>query len=399
MNQITHGESERRIHVLFFTPSLGNGGAEMHLLRLLNHLDRKQFRLSVALAQTGGTYEASLAEDVTVHALNPSGIRSSTLRILRAIAPLRQLVQTEQPDILCAFQDHANLVAMWACRNLSHPPKLLLGVQNNVSALYSRRYHPLHLFVRSQMKALYPQADRIIALSHGVAIDLKEVIPEVGNLIEVIYNAGVDSKVVNGAKELLFETQPPQDEPLIVACGRLHPQKGFPYLLTAMRQIRNSIPAHLWIVGEGSERLALEAQIQQLGLTDCVRLVGFQKNPYQYMAAADVFVLSSLYEGFGNVVVEAMACGTPVVATDCPYGPGEIIEDGVSGLLVPPANADALAQSILRVLTDPGLQQDLSRNGQVRSQDFHAETIAASYANLFQQFFGSKAEYSASYSN
>ncbi len=112
-----------------------------------------------------------------------------------------------------------------------------------------------------------------------------------------------------------------------------------------------------------------------------------------------LFVLSSLYEGFGNVVVEAMACGTPVVATDCPYGPGEIIEDGVSGLLVPPANADALAQSILRVLTDPGLQQDLSRNGQVRSQDFHAETIAASYANLFQQFFGSKAEYSASYSN
>lgn len=369
----------------------------MHVLRLLNHLDRSQFRLSVALAKAGGTYESALAEDVTVHALNPPGMRSSVLRMLRAIAPLRQLVQTEQPDILCAVQDHANLAAMWACRNLPHPPKLLLGVQNNVSALYNRRWHPLHWLMRSQMAALYPQADRIIALSHGVATDLQTLIPGICDRTEVIYNAGVDSKVLRGAEEPLLQTKPPQGEPLIVACGRLHQQKGFPYLLNAMRQVRNTISAHLWIVGEGPDRPALEAQIAQLGLTDCVRLVGFQNNPFQYMAAADVFVLSSLYEGFGNVIVEAMASGTAVVATDCPYGPAEIIEDGMSGILVPPADADALAQAILRVLTNPQSRQYLARNGKLRSQDFHASAIATSYGTLFQQVLDQQPDYQLMY--
>jgi glycosyltransferase involved in cell wall biosynthesis len=136
-------------------------------------------------------------------------------------------------------------------------------------------------------------------------------------------------------------------------------------------------------MGVGELQQCLEEQIRALGLTHCVRLLGFQQNPYQYMAAADVFALSSIFEGFGNVIVEAMACGTPVVATDCPYGPAEIISDGVNGLLVPPARADALASALLRVLTDPALKKQLSCNGQKRSQDFHAQAIASAYGEMF----------------
>lgn len=385
MNQPSHSKSDRKIHILFFTPSLGNGGAEMHVLRLLNHLDRSQFRLSVAVAQPGGTYEAVLAEDVAVHPLNPPGIRSSAIRMMRAIAPLRQLVQAEQPDILCAFQTHANLAAVWACRTLPQPPKLVLGVQNNPSVQCRRSWHPWDRTLRSLLSTLYPQADKIIALSHGVATALQTMVPRTQNLIEVIYNAGVDAKVLSGAEEPIAQAELPATEPLILACGRLHPQKGYPHLLQAMQQVRRVVPAQLWIVGKGAQRAALEAQTQQLGLTDCVQFKGFQKNPYQFMAAADVFVLSSLYEGFGNVIVEAMACGTPVVATDCPYGPAEIIQDGVSGVLVPPANPTTLADAIIRVLTDPALRQTLSTNGRQRSQDFHAEAIATAYANSFLQ--------------
>lgn len=384
MNQITHGESDKKIHVLFFTSSLGNGGAEMHLLRLLNHLDRNQFRLSVALAQTGGTYESALASDVTVHALNPPGIGSSTLRMLRAINPLRKVLAVEQPDLLVSIMDHANLVAAWACRGLAQRPKLVLSIQIPPSKQL-RPWHPIDRTVVALLPHLYPQADRIVALSKGVAQDIQSLVPSARDSIEVIYNAGVDSRVLNGSKDALPSHQLPKDGPLVVACGRLHHQKGFPYLLRAMQQVRRVVPAHLWIVGEGPERPALENQIKQLGLTDCVRLVGFQKNPYQYMAAADVFVLSSLYEGFGNVIVEAMASGAPVVATDCPYGPSEIIEDGVHGLLVPPANAEALSQAMIRILTDPVLKQQLSHNGQKRSQDFHADGIASAYADLFRR--------------
>jgi len=101
------------------------------------------------------------------------------------------------------------------------------------------------------------------------------------------------------------------------------------------------------------------------------------------MATADVFVLSSLFEGFGNVIVEAMACGTPVIATSCPYGPPEIIKDGVNGILVPPGDEEALSQAIIWVLTDEVLKQRLSQNGKERSQDFNARTIAFLYGGLF----------------
>jgi glycosyltransferase involved in cell wall biosynthesis len=170
---------------------------------------------------------------------------------------------------------------------------------------------------------------------------------------------------------------------LLLACGRLKALKGFDYLIDALVAVRKTVPAHLWIVGEGEERSALELKIKRLGLEGCVRLVGFQENPFKYMAAADVFVLSSLYEGFGNVIVEAMACGVPVVATNCPYGPGEIIEDGKNGILAPPADAAALAAAILRVLKDEDIRKKLSIEGKNRASDFNAHTIAAAYGDLF----------------
>jgi glycosyltransferase involved in cell wall biosynthesis len=173
------------------------------------------------------------------------------------------------------------------------------------------------------------------------------------------------------------------DGPLVVACGRLKPLKGFAHLIEALAEVRKSVPAHLWIVGEGDERASLERKIRRLGLQSCVRLLGFRQNPYMYMAAADVFVLSSLYEGFGNVIVEAMACGTPVVATDCPYGPREIIRDGEDGLLVEPSSAQSLARGILRVLGDAELKKRLSEKGSARARDFEAKSIADRYGELF----------------
>jgi glycosyltransferase involved in cell wall biosynthesis len=381
MNQ-ANLDSDNRIHILFFTSSLGNGGAEMHLLRVINHLNRHKFRLSLAIAQSGGAYEPALIKDVRIYPLNPPGIRSSTVRMIRAIAPLRQLIKTEQPDIVCSVLDHANLAAIAACRNLPKRPKLLIGVQNTPSAQYHRAWHPLDRTMRFLLKQCYPNVDRIIALSQGVSADVISLVPEIDHCTEIIYNAGVDESVIAGANIVPSETKP-IDAPLIVACGRLTEQKGFPYLLEALAKVRQTIPAHLWILGEGRQRRELEQQIQILGLTDCVRLLGFQTNPYQYMAIADVFVLSSIYEGFGNVVVEAMACGAPIISTDCPYGPGEIIESGSSGLLVPPADINAIADAILQVLTHTELRQKLSANGKKRSHDFHASKIATAYEELF----------------
>lgn len=372
-----------RIRLLFFTVSLGGGGAEMHTLRLLNHLDRHRFDVAMAVARGGGSYEADLQEDVALHVLDTGRFDSSTLRMYRAMRPLRRLVETYRPHVLCSVMDHASVPALYAMRGLTAPPRTVVCVQNSLQAKYERTMHPVRLLTRRMMARLYPQADRIVALSEGVADELRAMIPATRARTEVIYNAGWDDLVARRLAEPLPEARP--EGPLIVACGRLTEQKGFPHLIDAIRQLRAHVPARLWILGDGPLRSSLEEQITRGGLADAVRLLGFQRNPFAYMAAADVFVLSSLWEGFGNVVVEAMACGTAVVSTDCPHGPGEIIEEGESGLLVPPGDAGALAAALQRVLRDPVLRDRLAAGGRARADAFHAAAIADRYGALFQQ--------------
>ena len=380
----------KRVHVLFFVPLLGDGGAEMALLRILNNLDRNKFKLSLALACSGGSYETALAPDVEVHVLKTDNLSSATLRVIRSVVPLRRVIQAEQPDIVCSTMDIANVTALLACYVLPNCPKVVITIQNTLSSVLGHSRHILYRLLQLLIPRLYPKADRIIAVSQGVAKDLEAIVPSVSHLINVIHNPCVDNREIQKANEPL-SIELPVNSPLILACGRLTEQKGFLYLLEALVQVRQIIPAHLWIIGEGKQRQQLERKIQQLGLTECARLLGFQSNPYKYMLKADVFVLSSLFEGFPLVLMEAMACGAPVVATDCPSGPREIIEDGVNGILVPPANVSVLSEAIVRVLKDPELKQRLSEQGKNRAQDFRAESIADAYGNLFLDVLGQPA--------
>lgn len=369
--------------MLFFAPSLGGGGAEMHLLRLLNHLDRDRFRVSVALGRAGGAYEEAVAPDVERHVLRRGRLVSSTGRMLRSIGPLRRLVETIRPDILCAFMERANMTALVAARQAATSCKTVIGVQNTPSVQYGRSSKFTDRIILHLIPRLYRQADRVVALSQGVREDLLSIAPTLQSGVEVVYNAGVDERVVQGAQEAGGVRPPGCGEPLIVACGRLSAEKGYPYLIRAFAQVRKQVPAHLWIVGEGEQRALIEEEVRSRSLSPFVQLLGFRKNPFKYMAAADLFVLPSLHEGFGNVIVEAMACGTCVVATNC-HGPGEIIDDGVNGLLVPPADPDALASAMLRVLSDERLRVRLAAGAKERAQDFHARTAAEAYGQIFQ---------------
>lgn len=369
--------------VLFFTSALGGGGAEKHLLRVINHLDRERFRPRLALVKPGGEFERALAADVETHFLTTSSKGSTTVRMLRAVEPLRRVVRQEQPDLIFSVIDLANIVSLISTRKVAKRPKIVLGVQTPPSIAYRHSKHPVGRLILRALPRLYPKADHVVALSNGVAEDLASLVPAMKSRVSVIYNAGFEEEVLERSQESLAPSELPAG-PLIVACGRLKALKGFSYLIDALARVRaEEVPAHLWIIGEGEERAHLERKIKRLNLGACVRLLGFQENPFKYMAAADLFVLSSLFEGFGNVIVEAMACGVPVLATDCPCGPGEIIEDGVSGLLVRPASSEALAEGILRVFKDEALKKRLSEQGRERANDFNAETIADRYGELF----------------
>ena len=371
--------------LLCVVPSLGSGGAELHLVRVLNHLDPARYAAQVAVARGGGAYESLLDAGIARHVLVGGALWSATGRMVRAVGPLRRLIERERPDLVFALLPHANAAAAVAVGRASPRPRLVLGVQN--PTLLDAGWLPVvaRAARRTLVRRWYPCADGIIALTQGVAGELVEVVPAVAGLVTVIPNAGVDERVRQAAREPLAEGARSAGVPLIVACGRLVEQKGFALLLRAFAELRRRVPAVLWIIGEGPERPALEALGRRLGVAGDVRLLGWRDNPYPYIAAADVFALSSLWEGFGNVIVEAMACGTPVVATDCPFGPREIIRHGESGWLVPPGDPAALAGGMRMVLENEGLRAALAAGGRRRAGDFDARTVAARHADYFDR--------------
>lgn len=385
-------EKSDRIRVLGVAPSLGGGGAEMSLLRLVNHLDRGRFRPGVAVARSGGAYEADLAEDVDLNVLCEGPLRSSRGRVLRAALPLRRLVQRTRPDVVVSVLSHVNLAVLLSTWRLDPCPQVVLSVQNNPRARHEKAgLDPTERAVLFLVKRFYRRADQIVAISKGVETEVAALIPGVQRRTTVIHNAGVDETVRRKAQQPVEGKEwKTSGEKLVVACGRLTEQKGFPFLLRAFARLREAVPARLRILGEGAEREHLERLACRLGVATHVQMPGFVDNPYRHMAAADVFALSSLWEGFGNVVVEAMACGTPVVVTDCPHGPGEIVEGGESGLLVPPADAGALADALTRVLTNAGLRVRLAEAAKRRARDFTAVRVAEQYERLFERLAPSR---------
>jgi glycosyltransferase involved in cell wall biosynthesis len=361
---------------------LGGGGAESHVLRLANGLDPARFHVEVAAVRKGGSFEQKLAPGIRLTHMTDYPIASSTLgTLVPAVPRLRALLVERKPHVLCAALEHAAVAAMVAHARL--PTRLVLCVQNNPNRMYPSKVRPLDIGMRMAFRHLYHRADAVVALSTGVAEALGHIDPRMSDRLRVIPNAALDDDVLLGAQTPAPRSGLKQGERLLVACGRLTEQKGYPDLLRALVRVRERQPARLWVLGEGPDRAALERLRSHLGLDDAVDFMGFCANPYALMAAADVFVLSSLWEGFGNVIVEAMAAGAPVVVTNCPYGPAEIIEPETSGLLSPVGDPETLAQNILRVLEDDSLRSRLIRGGKERAKAFDARVVARAYGDVF----------------
>jgi glycosyltransferase involved in cell wall biosynthesis len=381
--------TSRLPEVVFFLPNLGGGGAEMNVVRVAQALPHHGFRATIAVSRGGGALERLVDPQTDFRVLVERQVKSSTLGLIRTMTPLRRLLRERQPAILCPVMDVPSQVALLAVRGVEPRPKVVLSIQNSLRAKFIDHGGLPQKLQLPLLKKLYPAADHVLALSTGVAEELRELIPALGSKISVIHNAGPDAEDRAAAPATIAR---PESGKLIVACGRLVEQKGYPYLLQAFAQLLETEDAHLWILGDGPDRQALQALAQSLSLDGRVRFLGFQNDPGAYMGAADVFVLSSLWEGFANVVVEAMSTGTAVVATDCPHGPGEIITHERNGLLVPPGDAAGLAQGLRRMLRDEALRRRLGAAGQERSHDFLPDAVARQYAGVFARLLSSGTE-------
>ena len=382
--------SLRPAGVLFFVPCLGGGGAERQIWRLACNLDRRAFLPEIAVARPGGAYERSLHGDVPLFPLVSRQARSSMANMLKAVRPLSRLVSQRRPCLLVSTLNHANIASAIAIRRSAAPQTAHIAcIQNNLSAELADLPLPLRGAYRLLLPRVLRGADGIVAISEGVAEDLISRYPDLEGRIRVIYNAGVDPLVAGLAGEPLGKGEP--QGPLLLACGRLERQKDYPTMLRAFALVKEKIKdAELWILGEGALESELKALAKKWSVGEKVHFLGFQQNPFKFMRRADLFLLSSRWEGFGNVLIEAMACRTPVIASDCEFGPREIIAFSGAGILFPPGDAEALASSILMLLNDPAKRMKMGEAAVERAQSFHVEGITARYASFFQEILMKK---------
>jgi glycosyltransferase involved in cell wall biosynthesis len=309
-------------------------------------------------------------------------VRSSTLRLLRGIPRLAQILRSRRHDLVVPVLEGAALATVLASMLVRHRTPIIVSVQNaylrslKESGSY-RAWAARHLWSR-----VYGAADGAIALSHGVARDLIAYVPGLAKRVRTVPNVGLMDPIRQ-------DWQPDRNglnQPLrIAACGRLDTVKDYPTMLRAFARVRTNRDARLDIVGEGPLKAELVQLAERLGVSSDVTFHGYVGQPQEIIRRADIFVLSSVTEGFGNVIIEAMAVGVPVVATDCPYGPGEILQGGEFGVLAPVGDSERLSEAILRLAEAPELRATLSTKGKQRAADFTPAAVGGQFMRALSE--------------
>lgn len=359
---LSEGEKQSPPDVALFLRGLYGGGAERVLLTLAQGFVDRGLKVDLVLARAEGPYLEQVHPKVRIVDLQAQWVPSSLpklVRYLRRVQPLNLLAALHYP---CE-------IALWA-RQLAGVSTRIIVSEHNTLSLEAARIPQISVHLTPLAARLfYPWADEIVAVSQGVATDLSQITHLPVDRIQVIYNPVITPELFSLAQEPVDHPWfQPGEPPVILGVGRLHPQKDFTTLIRAFDRVRQVRPARLMILGDGPEREKLTALIDELSLTDDVALPGFVQNPYAYMSKVNVLVLSSLYEGLGNVLIEAMAVGTPVVSTNCESGPAEILDRGKYGHLTPVGDSEAIAAAISSVLAGHSQPLDLQWLDQFTSE-------------------------------
>ena len=296
---------------------------------------------------------------------------------------LRRAIREENPDVILSnsmtFWHHL-IVALKLVRLTTK--KVIVRFGTPVFVATTRRGKLYTLLMRLGMK----RVDRVVAASQGLANELEKDLGVSPTKMTVINNPLSLTEIEALSQEEIHGSLFDDDLPIVLNVARLIPdQKNHSLLIGAFQKVQEHIDANLVLVGTGECEGQLRQLVHNRNLEKRVHFLGWQHNPFKYMRQADVFVLSSNYEGFPNVLLEAMACGCPIISTDCPYGPSEILDGGKYGVLVPVGDEEGLANEIMRVLRNQELRQTLAQKSKQRANEFNVEVIADQYARVFHQ--------------
>jgi glycosyltransferase involved in cell wall biosynthesis len=336
-----------RRKIALFVSFSGQGGVERMIVNLSEGLIALGCQVNLLLFKARSRHLNALPEQANLVKLNASHTMTSLPELVRYL-------RREQPAALLATKDRGNQVAILARQLAGVSTRVVVRISNNVSSALEGKSRVQKWLRYIPIRLIYPMADEIVAVSHGVASDLARITGLPLERFQVIANPVITPGLVTLAQEPLAHPWFANAEvPVVLGVGRLTRQKDFSTLIKAFARVRAERSCRLVILGEGRDRNALEELAGSLALREDVDLPGFVDNPYAYMRRAALFVLSSAWEGSPNALTEALAIGVPVVATDCPSGPGEILARGRYGHLVPVGDVDALAQAMLATLAKP----------------------------------------------
>lgn len=364
------------LRISIVIPNLQVGGAERVAINLANSWADLGHQVEFVLMERRGEFLETVDPAISIHTLGCTRFRQVPWRLSRYL-------RHRQPDVTLVHMWPLTSIGVLAWWLAGKPGKLFVCEHTNIS-YHVRADMSTPLFVVQMVLRLSHQnATAVVAVSLGAAKDLSRLACMAENRIEVIYNPVVDSEppdLTQHSNSLVRATLWRGDfRTHLLAVGNLKASKNYRLLLQSLAMVVDDLDPALVILGEGVMRSTLQQDVQDLGLQDRVVIPGFQPNPTPWYQAADLFVLSSDFEGFANVVVEALACGIPVVSTDCPHGPAEILEYGRYGELVLVDDAYALAAGIRRAadrIWDPKVLQK-------RALDFSIPRKAQAYLDLF----------------
>ena len=310
------------------------------MLNIANTLATARYDVDLALVQATGPYLADVNQNVAIVDLGSH--RSST-----AIPSLIRYLRHRRPSTLICSLPHISVIGLIAKYLSMTNAKLIIVEHNTISQTVSNAASRRTKFLPTLMRLLYPHSDHIIGVSKGVAEDLEKTIRLPNGSVSVVYNPVITPNFEEmSCQPLAHPWFTPTSPPVVLGIGRLTLAKNFSLLVESFSEVRQKVEAKLIILGEGPQRDSLADLISSLGLENDVLLPGFVDNPYPFIKQSALFVLSSRWEGLPTVLIEAVACGTPIVSTDCPSGPREILQNGKLGTLVPLCSKSALADAI-----------------------------------------------------